>query len=111
LVVGVGINVSNDLPIELSSRATRTFESAPETSVDDLTGPIISAVRLATVDVAPLTSLEMSAWRLRDVLAGQAITGPVAGVVQGITAEGGLLVKMPDGQLRTLRLGTVSTTA
>jgi hypothetical protein len=51
---------------------------------------------------------ERARFERRDWLKGRVLSAPVPGAVEGLAADGGLLVRKPDGTLATVRTGTVA---
>lgn len=106
IVVGVGINVTNTVPDELRSAAISLAEVGYAGTPADLAGPIVSAVVRASPRGGPLDTPESADLSLRDWLRGRALSGPVAGVADGIGADGGLRVRAADG-VHVVRTGPV----
>lgn len=118
VVVGIGINAwhaSDDFPEEIRPRATSLRIAGGWTPPRaEVTGALVRAVaalppRLpATLDARELAELEA-----RDALRGLPVqvrgaAGPaLAGTALGINPEGALLVRTPEGALRTVTSGTV----
>lgn len=110
VVVGLGLNVSNALPEGLRERATRLADwmSAVPTP-EDLAGPLAAAIAASAIG-GPLSAVERDAWVVRDVLRGMPIHQPRQGVAQGVTADGALIVRTPDGSQHACRGGVVAVT-
>jgi BirA family transcriptional regulator, biotin operon repressor / biotin---[acetyl-CoA-carboxylase] ligase len=105
-VLGIGINVAvdvADLQPDVRERAA-TLGRAPsevEPALRELLGAL--AARLAEPPPAALAAL-----RARDALRGRTIRWTDgAGTGAGIDDDGGLLVRLPEGALRTLEAGEV----
>ena len=93
VVVGIGINVVNDLPPELASRAVRLAERVPHASPAALAEPVRVAVALACERSGRLEPRELERFAARDWLRGRTLASPLAGIAAGITAEGSLRVE------------------
>jgi BirA family biotin operon repressor/biotin-[acetyl-CoA-carboxylase] ligase len=111
VVIGLGINVRNDLQGDLAWSAVGIGTWDPSRDPDDLAGPVASAVALAAREAGPLSDTELRAYALRDVLAGARITEPVTGTAEGITASGALRVRTDTGPTREVLGGVVALTA
>jgi BirA family biotin operon repressor/biotin-[acetyl-CoA-carboxylase] ligase len=107
VAVGVGMNVRNTISAELASSATTLSAIAPEISTDDVYHVLLPAVRRLDLGVGQLSSAELRRFAARDWLAGRTIRKPVAGRVQGISPDGGLLVHTASGLDIPLRSGPV----
>lgn len=110
VVVGVGLNVSNLLPEALAQQATRLIDWDPTATVDALVGPVVACVSAATRDAGPLTTAELNAFAVRDMLTGRRMGEPIAGTADGITPRGALRVRSDSGPIHEI-LGGVVTTA
>jgi BirA family biotin operon repressor/biotin-[acetyl-CoA-carboxylase] ligase len=93
VAIGIGINcrVPRDIP---NARALR----AGVDRVDALAA-IIPAVRAAAAARGALTAPELHDYERRDWALGRRCTAPVAGIVRGIDARGGLLVRTSTGDV------------
>jgi BirA family biotin operon repressor/biotin-[acetyl-CoA-carboxylase] ligase len=103
--VGVGVNVRPppDFPDAGSLAATaRRPEVAAAT---------VAAVRRAAAAAGPLGPAELARLAARDLVRGRRATEPVAGRVEGVGADGALLVRSPDGALHRVRQSTVTYAA
>jgi BirA family biotin operon repressor/biotin-[acetyl-CoA-carboxylase] ligase len=99
VVVGVGINVSNELPPELAPTAHRLADSGWASGPEGLAAQLVDAVSRALAGSGPLTPTELASFRDRDWLAGRRLTGRWAGTVRGISAAGHLIVERAGGEL------------
>lgn len=107
IVIGVGVNVSNDVSAELGDSATSL---AAVTAVPDaaaLAAPIAEAIADVARDAGALTIRELASFDRRDVLRGWRATEPVDGIVDGITPAGALRIRAPDGAVRAVTGGLV----
>ena len=97
LGVGVGVNVANEVPAELSGRAVSLRELRPAVRRIDVLDLLVPALlRLATHDAA-LTEFECAAFARRDWLRGRQIRAPLPGRAAGIRPDGALLVDTGAG--------------
>ncbi|HEY8061655.1 MAG TPA: biotin--[acetyl-CoA-carboxylase] ligase [Gemmatimonadales bacterium] len=108
VVIGLGVNVRNAIPAELRSVAVGIGTWDPTVDPDALATPVAAAVAMAAREAGPLTSRELRAYALRDVLAGARVSEPVAGTAQGITAAGALRVRTDTGPTREVLAGVVA---
>jgi BirA family biotin operon repressor/biotin-[acetyl-CoA-carboxylase] ligase len=58
---------------------------------------IVPALRRAATSSRHLADHEIAAWRERDIAAGLQVVAPAAGIVEGITASGEILIKSSAG--------------
>jgi BirA family biotin operon repressor/biotin-[acetyl-CoA-carboxylase] ligase len=107
VVVGLGINVRNQIPPELERSAVAIRTWAPGADPVRLAAPVAAAVALAARDAGPLTTTELHAYALRDVLAGARVSEPVAGTAEGITDGGALRIRTDTGPVREVLAGVV----
>jgi BirA family biotin operon repressor/biotin-[acetyl-CoA-carboxylase] ligase len=92
VAIGVGVNVR--VPGDQAGAAG--LESTGVTRNDALLA-IVPALRRAARTSGPLTEDELESFGERDFARGRRITSPVAGLVQGINASGGLVVLTGSG--------------
>jgi BirA family biotin operon repressor/biotin-[acetyl-CoA-carboxylase] ligase len=98
VAVGIGLNLTNELPSDAVPPATRTEAVgwAPEPRA---LGPIVArAVLEAAGRTGPLEEFELAAFSIRDWLRGRRTARPVAGLIVGIAASGRLLLAGDDGE-------------
>lgn len=110
LVVGIGINLRNDVPANSVPEVTRLLEAGVTTLAEDLAEPMAATVAAAAAVASPLTQLEMEIFHSRDWLRGRSLALPEEGVAEGITTGGRLRVRRSDGQVSEV-LGTVRLAA
>lgn len=108
IVIGIGINVRNELApvLERTAIAIRTWD--PTAGPAELAAPVAAAVALAAREAGPLTAAELRAFALRDVMAGTRVTEPVIGTAEGITASGALRVRLDSGPVHEVLAGVVA---
>ncbi len=97
LGLGIGINVANEIPAELASRAIALQEILPNVRQIDVLDRLIPALRPLTTHHAPLTDFEVAAFARRDWLRGRQIRTPLPGRAAGIRADGALVVDTGAG--------------
>ncbi|MFO7892841.1 MAG: biotin--[acetyl-CoA-carboxylase] ligase [Longimicrobiales bacterium] len=114
VVAGTGVNVlqpDDAWPDTLADRATSLAARAGlAVEMPALAGRVVA--RWLDVLDAPADTLspdELDAFRSRDVLGDRPVTveGDPAGVVQGLAADGALLLAHPEGRARRVVSGTV----
>jgi len=108
VVIGVGLNVCNPLPIAMSSGATRLVDWVPNAEPGDLIAPCIATIAAAARAGGPLTTPELNAFASRDFLAGRRIADPLVGTAEGITAAGALRVRLEAGPIQEVLGGVVT---
>lgn len=111
VAVGVGVNVRNSVPHELSDAAVSLAQVQPEITIDDALVPIVGALRRIDLQGERLTPEELDRFTQRDWLTGREIGAPVRGWVRGLGDDGALLVQMADRSEIPLRSGSVELAA
>ncbi len=109
VVIGLGVNVTNDLPDQLRAASTRLVDWVPAVDPNELAPQIVAAVALAARDAGPLSVAELAAFAQRDALAGRRLLTPVPGTAEGITPRGALRVRIDSGPIREVIGGVAST--
>ena len=99
IVVGVGLNVRNELPADTSPPAARLLDAGVTLAPVELAEPVAHVVARATTHAEPLSEAELAEFALRDWLKGRRVSTPAAGTVEGITASGLLRVRQSDGRV------------
>lgn len=107
VAVGAGMNVSNSIPDELESSAVALAETVPAVAVEDVAHRILAALRELDLGAGQLSAGELRRFSGRDWLCGRVIREPIAGTVQGLSADGSLLVHTAAGPDIPLRSGSV----
>ena len=97
LAVGIGVNVTNEIPIELQDRAIVLSERQPAVRRIDVLDRLVPALLRLTAHGAQLTQFECAAFARRDWLRGRQIRTPLAGRASGIRPDGALLVDTGAG--------------
>jgi BirA family biotin operon repressor/biotin-[acetyl-CoA-carboxylase] ligase len=108
VVVGVGVNVRNEL--DPGHHAIALSEAVAPPPLADLVEPVATAVALASRDGGPLGAADLAAFARRDVLRGRLAREPVPGVVDGITPRGALRVVSTDAAVTEVLGGLVVAT-
>jgi BirA family biotin operon repressor/biotin-[acetyl-CoA-carboxylase] ligase len=108
VVVGVGVNVCNALPAELSDSATRLADWLETPPDPEAIAPAIASAVERAARGGGLDEQELAAWTIRDALRGQRISRPLAGTALGVTPDGALVVRATDGSRHECRAGVVA---
>jgi len=108
VAIGLGLNVANTLPRALADSAAQLAAVLPGLTPEALVAPVVEAIRRVDAAAGPLESGERARFERRDWLKGRVLSAPVPGSVEGLAADGGLLVRTPDGTIATVRSGTVA---
>ncbi len=111
VAVGIGMNVCNMVPEELSGIAVSLSALQPGITVEEITDPILAALRKLDLGAARLSGAELERFAERDWLRGRTIRAPVAGTVQGVAQDGALVVQTAVGKDVSLRNGSVELAA
>ncbi len=107
VAVGIGLNVANAIPAGLGSRAGSLALAGQAVRPEELAEPVARVVAALGSASGHLGDDELAEVRTRDALLGRTIREPLAGVVEGIAADGALRVRRPDGTSARARTGTV----
>ena len=107
VAIGVGLNVTNELPAELRAGATRLGEHTRPPDVEPLARRIVAALLPLAGAPAELTAAELHAFERRDWLRGRRLAAPEAGLAAGVSAGGALLVRSAGGTIEA-RAGSVA---
>lgn len=107
VAAGVGINVANPIPDDLTGIATALDEVVPGVTPDQLEPEITARLRALGAPSERLASGELSGLRHRDWLHGRRLRAPSPGTAAGISDEGALLVRTDSGATVAVRAGTV----
>ncbi|HEV8600898.1 MAG TPA: biotin--[acetyl-CoA-carboxylase] ligase [Gemmatimonadales bacterium] len=99
IIVGVGLNVRNDLPKGTAPPAARLLDAGVSLAAVDLAEPVARVVARATRSAEPLSPDELEEFRLRDWLRGRRLKAPEAGTAEGISAAGLLRIRRGDGSM------------
>lgn len=107
IVVGVGLNVRNELPPTSAAPAARLLDAGVAVAAVDLAEPVATVVARATRSAEPLDEAELAEFAQRDWLRGRRVSAPAAGTVEGISPGGLLRIRKSDGSLVEV-FGTVA---
>ena len=97
LAIGIGINVANEIPAELTERAVALRDVRPSVRRIDVLDQLVPALLRLTTHDARLSEFECAAYARRDWLRGRHIRAPLAGRAAGIRPDGALLVDTGAG--------------
>jgi BirA family biotin operon repressor/biotin-[acetyl-CoA-carboxylase] ligase len=111
IAAGVGLNVCNQVPEDLSSLAISLSAQHPEVTLDALAQAVVAALRQVDLGTGQLSAAELAQFSRRDWLRGRAVSDPVAGTVTGLREDGALLVRSASGPDVPLRTGPVQLAA
>ena len=106
LALGVGINVSNEIPVDLAARAVALAEFVPDLRRIDVLDRLVPALASVAAGRPTLTETECRAFAERDWLREREIRAPAAGRARGLTPDGALLVDR-GGETVAVREGHV----
>ena len=112
VVVGIGVNVyqtHDDFPPDVAARATSVRLEGGTLDRAAVAGSIVESLRaIAPRSASPFDAAELAALREFDVLRGHSveIDGVPAGIAEGISRSGALLVRR-DGKVEEVLSGTV----
>lgn len=93
VAIGFGVNVVP--PLDVPGAAAL----APGARRVDVLGELVPALRSAAAARGALTARELGKFAERDLARGRTCVEPAAGVVEGITESGALLVATPGGRV------------
>ena len=108
VAVGVGLNVQNRVSDDLKATAVSLAGLGIAPDLSALTDLVVAALRKLELNGSELTPAELRRFAARDCLRGRAIREPVAGTVQGLSADGALIVQPDTGPPIALRTGSVT---
>jgi BirA family biotin operon repressor/biotin-[acetyl-CoA-carboxylase] ligase len=94
VAIGIGVNVTLPDDVPLASALD------PGTSRIEVLTELIPAVREAAQATGSLSPVELIEWNARDIARGKECTEPARGTVEGINAQGELLVALADSIAR-----------
>ena len=111
VAAGVGLNVRNQIPAELSHLAVSLTRERPDITLDGVARPIVTALRSVDLQPEQLSRPELDQFARRDWLSGREIREPMSGMVTGVREDGALLVRTANGSDIPLRSGSVELAA
>ncbi len=113
LIVGVGVNLSAEVPPELATIATTVAAAVPSTAHPTLTRTEFLPVLLAALElwvdryVSVGLSVVVDAWNERMTQGLQVRAGALTGTALGIDSDGNLRLRDSLGVIHTIRAGDV----
>ncbi len=107
VAVGLGINVTNAVPVDTTRLATRLADYGVETTARELAERIAHAIAGLGDRDTRLDPDELAAFTARDWLRGRELRAPLTGWAAGIDEDGALVVRRPDGAEERVRSGSV----
>lgn len=111
IAVGVGMNVRNRVPEELTSVAVSLAADLPDITPEIVARPVLEALRRLDPAAGKLSGSELQQFEKRDWLRGRAVLEPVAGTAAGLREDGALLVRNAVGSEIPIRSGPVQLAA
>ena len=111
IVVGIGMNIRNRIPEELSSVAVSLSEDRPDITAESIVPPLLATLRQLDLATGQLSALELKQFAGRDWLQGRQLAEPVAGTAAGLGQDGALLVRTSHGAQVQVRNGPVQLAA
>jgi BirA family biotin operon repressor/biotin-[acetyl-CoA-carboxylase] ligase len=105
VAVGIGLNVRNQPPADTRRPGARLAEWRADLTVDEVLAALLAELHGLDAGGSTLGRQELAAWRRRDWLRGRTLRVPVAGLVEGIEADGALRVRRSDATLALIRSG------
>ncbi len=97
IVVGIGVNVANEVGAEAAAAAVRLADVGGPSEPAAIEALVRNAILVASAQSGPLSPAELTAFARRNWLGGRRVDGPVAGVAGGLRPDGRLLVHQADG--------------
>ncbi len=105
--IGIGLNVHGPLPDEVADSAIVLDQVCPGVSRVAVLERLVP--KLHRLDSRPrLSNAEREAFNRLDCMTGQTVSRPVAGTVEGVDADGALLVETGQGTERVVGGGLVT---
>jgi len=108
LAVGLGVNVTNEIPPAVRDTAIALRDVVPRVRLLDVLDRLIPPLVLVGAHGETLTEQECAAFAARDWLRDRELRGPVPGRARGVRPDGALLVE-GDREVAVVREGHVET--
>ncbi len=108
LAVGLGVNVTNEIPAAVRATAIALSEDVPRVRLLDVLDRLVPPLTRLGAAAERLSEQECAAFAARDWLRGRPIRGPVAGHARGVRPDGALLVER-ERDIAVVREGHVET--
>jgi len=105
VALGLGINVQNPVPHDARVPAARLAEWRPDLTPEEVLRPLLAHLAPLAEHDGALSAAEQRALARRDWLRGRALAAPVSGIADGVSPDGGLRIRRPDGTLALVRSG------
>src|SRR5262249_22650679 len=105
VVVGLGLNITNEVPEELRDVADTLAAALPGRSAADLAEPLADVIRKIDATSPALGTEEIERLTEPDWSSGRVVQHPTEGVADGIDSAGALLVRLADGPRVAVRVG------
>jgi BirA family biotin operon repressor/biotin-[acetyl-CoA-carboxylase] ligase len=97
IAAGIGLNLHNPLPPAGPLPPARLADWGSAATPEAIAPEVVARVSAAARQAAPLDDRELAAFASRDWLRGRPVLAPLPGRAMGITREGKLRVRGPDG--------------
>jgi BirA family transcriptional regulator, biotin operon repressor / biotin---[acetyl-CoA-carboxylase] ligase len=107
VAAGIGINVQNAVPPELTQHAVALGQVRAGLTPERLAGPIIAAIRQLDLAAERLLPHELVEFDRRDWLRGKEIAQPVRGRAAGVSDDGSLLIHTQAAEVVALRSSSI----
>ena len=105
VVAGAGINVTNEIPPELSGVACRLGDFGSFLAAE-LAPSVVESLRRAGERCGSLDAHELAEFERRDWLGGRQLASPLPGYAAGLAPDGALRVRATDGTISLVRTGS-----
>lgn len=99
VVVGVGVNLANELPPSLAAHAVRLADLGAVPALEAVAEPVRDAVCRALERTGPLDPAELGHFAERDWLRGRPVNLPIPGRLHGLGPDGRLRLRKADGEI------------
>jgi BirA family biotin operon repressor/biotin-[acetyl-CoA-carboxylase] ligase len=107
VVIGLGLNVRNQIPDELIGTAVALAAGRSGITIEEVGDGVIKALRGLDLREEQLSRAELEQFAQRNWLRGRKIQQPLPGTVTGVREDGALLVQTLDGIDTPVRTGSV----
>lgn len=111
IAAGIGMNVRNRIPDDLSALAVSLAAERPKITPELVAESVVAALRRLDLGAERLSPAELTQFDRRDWLKGRKVRGPVPGTVAGLRQDGALLIRSATGADVPLRSGPVQLAA
>lgn len=106
LAVGMGVNVTNEIPAAVRDTAVALVEVVPRVRLLDVLDRLVPPLALLGAAAERLTEQECAAYAARDWLRDRPLRSPVRGRARGVRPDGALLVEQ-DLDVAVIREGHI----